>query len=148
MYALDGAGGNIARYASNQPSKPFSWLAQSSQKPVGAANIAVDGNVWVATASGEVQRYFKGEYKDAFSVLVFPSLVNVQDISTNERTAYLALLEPAQNRVVFVEKETKEILLYQGVLFQTAKAIMFSDDGNSLYVETENTVYEIQNTFE
>lgn len=82
VYFLERQSGEIIKYPSplSKESPDFKfWLdpkIPQAQKPIGAKSITIDGSIWILTENNEINRYFKGFYKETLKFNLFPYLEN------------------------------------------------------------------------
>jgi len=144
IYLFDGSAGEIGKVALSQPAVE-SWVgAASLKKPLDAASIAVDGNIWVLKKNGEIQRYFKGQYEESIAVQVFPRLQNPTKIYTRAQLPYLYILDPENARILVLSKFGDVIRQYQSPEFNGATDFVVSVEGNTMYILVGEKVYRIQ----
>ncbi|MBI2577338.1 MAG: hypothetical protein HYV77_00655 [Candidatus Wildermuthbacteria bacterium] len=147
LYGLDNATGRVLLYRNPTQSQvqPFGWLKPtSSQKPVGASALAVDGSLWTMKEGNELSRYYKGDYQESFSIEVYPTLANVSAIATNSEIPYIVMLEKTQRRIIVVNKSGALLRQYISDAFDAIQDISLAQNGKILYVLSGTKVYAIQ----
>ncbi|MDP3982373.1 MAG: hypothetical protein Q8P70_02420 [bacterium] len=109
LYILDATNGNVQRYEDPAFSFPTPWLHSGSAfRPVGALDMAIDGNIWVATGGSLLQRYYRGAYMEDMNIVSVPPLF-ISAIQTQRDLPFLALLDQEGERVVIAQKDAKGI---------------------------------------
>jgi hypothetical protein len=115
VYILDGPSGQLWRYEPDFQGKldgPVPFLP--APLPADAARgLAVDGDIWILTSSGELQRYRRQGLDRALTRLPFeprwtspPRLVRVQAIETQR---WLWLLDASSKTVIQLGRDGREI---------------------------------------
>ena len=145
LYFLDKKTGQIMKYpyvggfAWGQPQK---WLTLGSDK-WDVRSIAVDGSVWALRQNCAIDRYYAGTLQQEITIQVFPFCKNPTKIWTSPLTSYVYVLEPAQKRIIVLNKQGKIIKQYQSAKFDNLKDFAISDYGKSIYLLNGPKVYLI-----
>ena len=143
IYFFDGGSGQIAK-ASLAQTATEQWIsAASAKKPLDAASITIDGNIWVLSQNGEIQRYFKGQYEESIALQIFPVLENPTKIYTRAELPYLYILDAEHARVLVLSKFGDIIRQYQSPEFREATDFAVPPGGNTMYVLRGTQVFRI-----
>ena len=136
---------NIFRYidGKNGYSDPIGWLLSPLSVPADSiSSLVVDGDVWLATKNGQINKYSSGRVTGFQVSNLEEPLTGAVQLYTSEDDQYLYAFVPAQSRVVvftkdgiFVKQIKSEVL--SGALFTIA------DEANGkLYAISGSTIYE------
>ena len=143
IYFFDGGSGQIAK-ASLAQTATEQWIsAASAKKPLDAASITIDGNIWVLRQNGEIQRYFKGQYEESIALQIFPVLENPTKIYTRAELSYLYILDAEHARVLVLSKFGDIIRQYQSPEFREATDFAVPPGGSTMYVLRGTQVFRI-----
>ncbi len=155
LYAYDISSQEIIKYtspisASRAPSVGILWLSsQTKQKPApseGGNAIAVDGNIWIVSGAAELQRYFKGTYRETLKTTVFPFLTSINEIYTRVDLPHLYILDKKENRVVILTKFGDVVIQYMSPSFDDVKDMAVTEDGKTFFLLSKEKVYQIDIT--
>ncbi|MDD2697140.1 MAG: hypothetical protein PHE52_03245, partial [Candidatus Pacebacteria bacterium] len=137
LYLLDNQKGAIIKYSylyNSEWAFPQSWLSSAIKNATDFRSMAVDGSVWILTKNNEIQRYYAGRLQETLEIDVFPSPKLVSKIFTSARYSYLYLLEPAQKRIIVLNKSGELIGQYQSEKFDNLLDFAVSEDGKTIYL--------------
>jgi len=131
-------------------------------------SMTVDGSVWILNKDNSILRYYAGSFQETIIPDVFPFLENITQIKTKTDVPYLYLLEPVKNRVVIIDKKParnasparqpdgshggghndagggKVIKQFQSEKFDNLKDLDISQDGKTIYLLNNSTIYKIK----
>jgi len=124
-------------------SDPVLWLAPGTKKPVLAKSIAIDSSLWILAKNNQIDRYYKGDYKDSLNINLFPKASNFTKILTNEFSPNIYILEPKQNRLIILTKDGKILKQYQSDKFDRLLDFTVSKDERTFYILNDRKVYQI-----
>lgn len=124
------------------------WISPASLKrPIGAADIAIDGSVYVLFNDGTVELYQKGNYLTSFHPAIEPKLENPDVIFTASEQAYLWILERAHSRVIALTKEGEFVKQFHFPTLANIKDIYAAPD-NTLYLLDSGKLYSYKANLE
>lgn len=136
LYVLDQGNKEIYKYSSTGDGfgDRIRWLKQDQVITIDPVDMAMDTDIWVVSASGQVERFRRGA-KEQFSISGLPSSVNIKRIAVDQNGTKLALLDSSSGNVIICQKDT-------GVCNQTLKSgkligagdIEFDEQGQLLVV--------------
>jgi len=108
LYILDPEAGQIFRhrYSSSGYEGGSGWIQSATMDLNNAVSITIDGNIFVLKSTGEVYKFYTGVRQSWAPSNVDPAFSGPSKIWTDENNDYLYILEPIQNRVVVLEKES------------------------------------------
>lgn len=108
-------------------------------------SMTIDGSIWILNNDNSIARYHKGKYQETIKLDIFPIIKNISEIKTKPDNPYLYLLEPANQRLIIIDKETKKnIRQFQGKKFDNLKTIAISQDGKIIYLLNNDKIYKIE----
>jgi len=145
FYIFDKDKGEIIKYSVSQDkiSSPNLWLEERGAAK-GAVSIAIDGSVYLASPSGEIKKFSAGTLKEEISPPeTYPKIKGVTKIFTSKDNQYLYLIEPAEKRVIILDKKGKIIAEYQSKEFKDLKDIWVTSGDKTIYLLSENKVFKI-----
>jgi len=145
FYIFDKDKGEIIKYSVSQDkiSSPNLWLEERGAAK-GAVSIAIDGSVYLASPSGEIKKFSAGTLKEKISPPeTYPKIKGVTKIFTSKDNQYLYLIEPAEKRVIILDKKGKIIAEYQSKEFKDLKDIWVNSGDKTIYLLSENKVFKI-----
>jgi len=144
LYFLDNQKGIITTYpyfGSFQWGQPKSWL--KSEKAKDFKSLAVDGSLWVLLKENVIERYYAGFLQETLKLEVFPSPKLFSKIFASSQLSYLYLLEPAQKRVVIINRLGQIIRQFQSEKFDNLLDFTVSANGKTIYLLDGLKVYKI-----
>lgn len=141
IYLLDRRNDSILRTirSGSNYGTPTQWLQETTLDLDNAVSLAVDGNIYVARASGEVLRLSAGRNDDVTFEAADPALEAITHIWTSDQSDRLFILEPSRGRVITYDKTTRQVK-QQYVHDDLKSAVAFTVDPakNIVYVLTGN----------
>ncbi len=146
IYFLDKKSGEIIKY-SLSPDRdyllPDLWLSIQTKKPLEAKSMAIDGSIWVLTQDNKILRYYQGFLKENIPIDFFPPLKNPIKIWTSQFNSYLYILEPAQNRIIIIDKKGGIIKQFQSEQFDNLLDFTVSENGKTIWLLNGPKVYRL-----
>ncbi|MCP6726615.1 MAG: hypothetical protein KJI69_01055 [Patescibacteria group bacterium] len=155
LYTYDISSHEIIKYtsplsSSRAPAVGILWLSsQTKQKPTpyeGGNAIAVDGNVWIVSGLAELQRYFKGTYRETLNPALFPFLTSIEKLYTKADLPHLYILDKKENRVVILTKFGDVVRQYMSPELNAIEDFAVSKDGQTIFILNNKKVYQIDIT--
>ncbi len=147
FYFIDSQNEEIIKYRFFKDSNTLTrniWLKQQTKKPTGAKSIAIDGNIWTLNGDNSISRYSIGLHQETIILDLFPLPIEFTEIKTYAGLPYLYILEPANNRIVILDKAGKIVKQYQSQNFDNLKDMVISRDGKEIYLLNGKFVYRIE----
>ncbi|MBD3279764.1 MAG: hypothetical protein GF390_03565 [Candidatus Pacebacteria bacterium] len=128
---------NLYRYSlqDEELSDPVGWFVSKKDLEFEQiTSLAIDGDIWLGTAQGEIKKFSKGSEITDFQItdLAEPFNSAVQ-LYTKEDLEYLYVLEPAQHRLVSLTKD--------GQFYQQFKSISLAGATNLAVSETRKQAF-------
>ncbi|MEK7540165.1 MAG: hypothetical protein AAB558_02870 [Patescibacteria group bacterium] len=146
LYALDASGGQIVRFqqTDGKYGEGSPWLTDTTVSVTGAKAMAIDGSIYVLQANGAVNKFFAGKPAGDFSLLALsPNLAGAIDITTDENTTNLYVLDPANKRVVILDKTGKLVSQITSPTFDNLKGMVVEEANKIIYLLNGTTVYSV-----
>lgn len=138
LYFLDSRTGEILKSSE-------SWLDPlSSKKPINAHSLSIDGNIWILVAGNEISRYHKGRYQETLHSTISPALRSAISLKTGAQLSYLYMLDPAEKRLVVIDKSGMLIQQYRSEAFVQARDFVISPDAKTIYLFDGAKLYRIE----
>ncbi len=146
IYLVDKSSSEITRFAGlgGTFSEGQSWLAPGITGNFGnVLALNIDGNVWLLGSDGELKKYSQGVPQN-FTLGELPDFANsLADFYTEEESQYLYLLDPANNRVLVVDKSGKYKAEYTSDKIKEGKRIVVSEENKKILIVTESKIYSL-----
>jgi len=108
-----------------------------------AVSLAIDGEIFILTAEGQIYRLLKGEVQDFSIKGLDPEFSNPTKIFTDTNTTNLYIVEPEQKRIVVLNKEGKLINQYYSQRFNDLKDILVNEKSGRMYVLNGQVLYAV-----
>lgn len=144
VYMLDAGAGEIWLYPglASGVGEKRRWLTEEIDLS-GATDMAIDGDIWVLKASGEVERLRRGA-REQFTIkgLAEPMEEGTK-IFTNEELRGVYILDQKGKQVVVVSKEGEYVKRYRWQGLASVSEIAADEAGGALYALSGATVYRI-----
>ncbi len=122
--------------------KPREWLKNEFSCP-NPKSLAIDGSVWILDGDNKVWKLYQGDLEDSIELDIFPFAEEIKKIATRSTLPYLYLLEPAQKRIIIIEKNGKLVKQIRSDKFTNLKGIAISETGKTIWVLSNNKVYQV-----
>ncbi len=146
LYLINKNKRNIYRYYyhNDQLSEPIGWLIDKQGLSFEQINdLAVDGDLWLTTKSGQIMKFSKGSQVD-FQIKGLGSLPNSPlTLSTNEQIDRLAVLEKQNKRLLILTKDGQLINEIKSNELSGVSSITFNSNGQKIYALSGSIIYEI-----
>ena len=108
-----------------------------------AADIAIDGNIYVLTKNGEILKLENG-VKVPFDGIIFdPPLSGPSKIKTEFDSSYIYILDPPTKRLVVINKEGQLIAQYRSDAFDNMKDFIVAANEAKIYILNGSMIYGI-----
>lgn len=120
------------------------WIKSKTQNLATAVDLAIDGTIFVLREDGSLVRFLSGSEIEWSQGIVEPAFQEVVDLWTDADSEYLYLLEPSQQRLVILEKESGDFVVqYKSPLFSEALSFFVNEETRSVYLLIGSKVYTI-----
>lgn len=146
IYLLEKATSTIWRYVGLQGNfgDRSRWLAPGINIDLSkVVSWAVDGSIWILTASGKIERYSYGTPEDFDQATVVPAMASPKAIYTNEELDNVYVLDPDTERVIVFEKNGKYKAQYKSPAMKDAIGVYASEKEGKILVLSQDKLYSI-----
>ena len=145
LYFLDGENEKIIKYpysGNEQWGLPQLWTETSNTKNF--KSMAVDGSIWFLTRQNNIERYYGGRLAESFELEIFPEIKVLSKIKAYPKLPYLYVLEPAQQRVIIIDKSGNVIRQLQSKKFDNLLDFSVTKEGRDIYLLNGLKLYRIE----
>ena len=146
LYFLDKENCEIIKYSylgENNWDSAKKWL-KDKMDCNNPKSIAVDGSVYILNSDNSISTYHSGLYQETIKIDIYPNIENITLIKTDKDIPYLYLLEPANNRIIVIDKKNAEIIKqFQSSKFNNLKDFEISPTGQTIYLLNGSIIYKI-----
>ncbi len=143
LYAVDRDGNQIYKHNKTKTGydKGSSWIKTEGADVSDATSLAVDGDIFVLKADGEIFKFVSGE-KEEFNITgLDPKLANPTILWTYNDVENIYILEPSGKRVVVLNKEGKLLNQYTAEEWQNPTGMIVDEAGGTIYILDSNKIY-------
>lgn len=145
LYILDKSANQI--YKHNPLGENFGpglpWVKDPQVFLTKAFAMAIDGNVYVLEANGQIQKYLVGKKQDFPKINIYPYLANPTKIFTDSETINLYILDPANKRMLVFSKNGELIYQYFSEKFDNLIDFVILEKERKIYLLNGSKVYVI-----
>lgn len=110
---------------------PKTWLEKAPEE---AVSIGIDGLVWVLGDNNSVKSYYSGIFQNEIKIDIFPTPQAISKILSFSNSSYLYLLEPAQKRIIILDKNGELVKQLQNNQWEGISDFAVSPDGKTAYL--------------
>ena len=147
LYLLNPGNRAIYRYtiSGGTLSDRTTWVGASVGVPFETVtSMVVDGAIWLGTNDGKILKLQSGATQP-FSLETIPNPPNSNlYITTTDRTDLLYILEPAQNRVLSVDKATGNVLAQvENSALGSASALILDEVNNQVLAVSGSLLFSV-----
>jgi hypothetical protein len=147
LYVLDKQASTIWRYAGTEESfgSKKSWFAAGVEPDLsGVISWTIDDSIWLLFDSGQIQKYSLGN-PSAFNVSGFQGgLEGALSIYTDEESGFLYVLDPANRRVVVLDKNGDYQAQYISEEIAEAKDLAVSEKDGKIILLAGGKLFSIE----
>ena len=146
LYFLDTKTNDIIKYSylnNFRWSGPQSWLDPKIRNAIDFKTMATDGSVWILNKKNGIARYYTGGFRENLNLEIFPPPKDLTKIFTSSQLPYLYLLEPAQKRIIILNKSGEVIKQFQSEKFDNLLDFTVSQNGKIIWLLNGLRVYKI-----
>lgn len=145
LYILEPAQEQIINFATREnkfASEGQPWITEETVLPFESRFLMADGDLYVVSTSGSVQKFRRGKSIDFTLAPLDPLLAAVQQVWTSDATKFIYALDPAQMRLVVFDKDGKLRVQYRAAVFSTATDFVIDEKTKRAWVVTNEGVWE------
>lgn len=143
LYLLDPDNTAIWKLAPSSSgfSSPTTWLKSVKDFPSNSASLAINGNVWLLTATGQISSYLRGLPQD-FSVSSVYQATTANHLVTTSDGKYLAFI--ADGNYVYLYQKTGEVQARYNFADKKVLDLALSSDSTAIYLLcSDQKIYQI-----
>ena len=144
LYSLDPTHNQVYKHNRTQTGydRGTAWISSEVDLSK-AVSFAIDGNIFVLTSTGDLHKFTAGE-KESFTIKgLEPTLSAPTRIWTHNTTEYIYILEPAEKRLITLDKEGKLIQQYTATEWQAPSSFIIDEEKGIAYILDSGIVYRI-----
>ena len=145
LYTIDQTRNQITKHARTQTGydRGASWLRADETVDLGdAISLAIDGDLFVLKANGEVMKLVAGRRQTFEITGLDPKLREPAILWTYNDVKNLYILEPSQKRVVVLDKNGKLLAQYTASAWQNPTGMVVREEKGEVYILDTNKVYK------
>lgn len=148
MYLLDKTAGQIFRltYSGSEFRSTQAWLKPAALETVKAneiTSLAIDGVIYALKADGTIVKLASGLNQGELKPKIEPAFAAAAKIYTHDKTDNLYILEPANQRLVVLNKQGELKVQYHSDKFNNLKDFIVSSDEKKIYLLNGSQIYVI-----
>lgn len=148
IYLLNTANNQIHKYTKSNNSfvDRTDWL-EGEEDISNAAGLAIDGDVYILSQNGKVNKYQRGRRQEDFKLSsIEPSFEKATKIriSPDRPEGYIYILEPVNNRIAVFNKQGDFQMQYQDEGFTDLRDFVLDEQNNKLYILNGTGIYEVE----
>jgi len=145
LFLLDKKNGQIYRYTKTNSGFGSSdnYLEDNQVDLKGSVSLTIDGSLYVLKNNGEIIKLQKGKKVDFALPTIDPALTAPTKIKTTEGSNYLYILEPANKRLVVINKDGRFVNQYVSPKFDDLKDFIAVESEKKIYILNGSAVYGI-----
>ena len=146
LYTLDTKNNQIFKstQSGDEYSEAEAWLVDENVNVNNGRSFAIDGAIFLLKDEGKVIRLFGGEKDGEWGLEELqPNLAGATKIYTDENTANLYILDPAEKRVVIYDKEGTLQEQYTSDKWGDLKDLVVEENNSRMYLLNGSEVFEV-----
>ncbi|GEM_PF-981707 len=148
MYLLDKTAGQIFRltYVTGEFRSAKAWLKPATTntfKTAEIASLAVDGIIYALKPDGAIIKLSSGLLTGELKPKIEPGFATAAKIYTTDKTKNLYILDPANQRLVVLDKQGELKVQYHSEKFNNLKDFLISADAKKIYLLNGSQVFVI-----
>ncbi|MFZ5559467.1 MAG: hypothetical protein ACOZAL_01590 [Patescibacteria group bacterium] len=145
LYFLDTEKLTILKYVAEENIlNGTEWLKKEfSQDLTNAQSLAINGSVYVLKADGIIIEYIQGKKAKEIRPKVSPILNSGGQLFTNSQMKNLYILDPANKRIIALNKKDEFTIQYVSDKFDSLKDFWVTEDEKTIYILNGQKVYRI-----
>lgn len=143
LYILDTANNQLYKHSPTQTGydKGSAWVRDSDIDLRDAVSLAIDGDLLVLKSNGEILKLVSGKQKEFTITGLDPKLDNPTEIWTYNNVENIYILEPANKRIVVLDKNGKLLQQYTAETWQNLASMIVDEASKVIYVLDSNKIY-------
>ncbi|PIR94383.1 hypothetical protein COT97_01600 [Candidatus Falkowbacteria bacterium CG10_big_fil_rev_8_21_14_0_10_39_11] len=133
--------GQITKSNDNGAGSESNWLTTTEDLSQ-ASDLTIDGSIYVLTKDGKLLKYYAGDAEAINSPIFDPETNNAEEIFTTPELNNLYISDPANKRIIVVDKQGSTVKQLQFDNLNQIQAITISTDGQIGYVIADHNLYK------
>ena len=106
--------------------------------------MSLDGSLWILTEDNKIDRYSGGVYKETLEINLFPYLEKPTEFLVSKTSPFIYLLEPAQKRIIILNKNGKILKQYQSEKFDNLLDFAVDEAETAIYLLNSSEVFKVE----
>jgi DNA-binding beta-propeller fold protein YncE len=106
--------------------------------------MAVDGDLFILKTTGEIIKLTGGEKQEFVLSNINPTLDKPSVLRTGSSMNNIYILEPANKRVVVIDKTGKLVAQYTANEWKAPSSIIIDEAGKKVYILDNNKIYKFE----
>lgn len=145
LYTLDRREEQIYKHTKTQTGydKGTPWIANKTSSLADARALAIDSDIYVLKDSGDILLFDAGEERPFEAIDLDPPLEHPTDIWTYADVDALYILEPANRRLVVLNKDGTLIKQYTSSLWAEPQSMLIDSENNAAYILDRQRIYRL-----
>jgi len=145
IYTLEPLNNQIYKYSKSIDSfsKETPWIKDSTNIENGY-DFTIDGSIYVLLKAGNIIKLYTGEKADFNNPQFSPPISLQAKIKTNYDMSYIYILDPPSKRLIKLSKQGNIIEQYASHNFGEIKDFVISDNENTVWILSDDKIYEIE----
>src|SRR3989338_5128322 len=142
LYTLDPVNNQIYKHEKTQTGydKGTPWIQDTGHTIQNGVSLAIDGDLFVLTADGQIEKFSKGRSVAFPDISVDPRLEAPTKIWTYNGLNNLYILEPKNKRIIVLTKEGKLVQQYTSPTWKNPTGMIADEAKRMLYVVDDNKI--------
>lgn len=146
LYVLDKGKQQLWRInQENESASPSAWIRSAPGVDFASTtSLTIDGDIWLGTNQGNIYRLRRGERLEFLVEGLLEPFTSTLLLATTEDGNKLAVVEPAQNRLVVLSKDGVYQLQMKSEQIGGVTDIFLSQDERYAYLVAGSVVYQVE----
>lgn len=145
LYVVDKEKQQIWRLAQEKDASPSSWVRSARGVDFSKiTSLTINGSLWLGTSDGEIYKLTRGERENFSPLGLAEPFTSTLLLAANAEGENLAVVEPAQQRLVVLNKDGTYKLQVISENIGAVTDIFLSEDEKSVYLIAGSIVYLVE----
>jgi hypothetical protein len=144
IYILDSQNNQI--YKHNQGDTSFgkgnAWITDNTNLNEAQA-ITIDGNIYIATGSGEVKRFYTGSSENFEVEEIDPLVKNIDEIFTDTSINEIYLMDSNSKRIIVINKNGELVNQFYLPTLPVMNNFIVDGAAQKVYIQSENKIISL-----
>ena len=145
LYLLDSANNQIYRYSKTAGGygNVGNWITEEGLNLNNAKSLTVDGSIYILKTDGQIIKLQNGRQVDFQVTVIDPVLIMPTKIKTTDNSNFLYILDPANKRLVVLDKEGNLINQYISEKFDNLKDFIVLEAEKEIFLLNGSAIFGI-----